>query len=254
MAKTLPQILSKLDKPPAAHNWTLCNHQTQARTTSSLVNLAMGFPTVSYQWALAVIQNVVADNLNEARAIQNLLKICPPSQQQDNLDLLNAFLNHHAQVHYEGIRVFDEFAGQFHAGPDVVVPVRPTVILNKNGILKPLFVIGWATNSLKYYQRRLLASLYDDAIYSLTDLRNSPGEVLLFPKNGYGIRHVEQWNRNSYQLLSKDEIREQVQRFTNARDEARPIIADRFRRRAEQRAQDIAMQRQARAERDSKRP
>jgi len=254
MAKTLPQILAKLDKPPAAHNWALCNHQAQGRTTSSLVNLAMGFPTVSYQWALTVIQNVVADGLNEARAIQNLAKTCPPSQLQDNLDLLNAFLDHHARVNYEGIRVFDEFAGQFRAGPDVVVPVRPTVILNRNGILKPLFVIGWASNTLKYYQRRLLASLYEDAIYSLTDLRNSPGEVLLFPKNGYGIRHLERWERNSYQLLRKDELQEQVQRFTRARDEARPIIADRFQRRAEHRAQDIAMQRQAKAERNSKRP
>lgn len=29
MGKTLPQILAKLDKPPAAHNWALCNHQEQ---------------------------------------------------------------------------------------------------------------------------------------------------------------------------------------------------------------------------------
>lgn len=80
MAKTLSQILAKLDKPPAAHNWALCNHQEKRRTTSSLVNLAMGFPTISYQWATLVIQNVLADGLDDERAVQNLDKICPASQ------------------------------------------------------------------------------------------------------------------------------------------------------------------------------
>ncbi len=249
MAKTLSQILSKLDKPPAAHNWALCNHQEQVRTTTALVNLAMGFPTVSYQWANLVIQNVLADGLSDRRAIQNLERICPPAQLEDNLDFLAAFLVYNEDKGLRGFRVFDEFAGQFLAGPDVSVPVRPAVILNINGILKPLFVIGWATNSLKYYQRRLLSTLYEDAIYSLTDLRESPGEVLFFPKNAYGIRIVDRWDRGSYQLLDKEQLRDQVLRFIQARANARPIIADRYQRRAEQKAREEAARRHA-ADRD----
>jgi len=236
MPKTLQQILSKLDKPPAGHNWALSNHQELARTRSSLVNLAMGFPTVSYQWAHIVIQNTIADQLTDERAIQNLARICPPAQLDDNLELLNAFLSHHGKRRYSGIRVFDEFAGQFHAGPDVAVPVRPTVILNEGGVLRPLFVIGWATNTLRYFQRRLLTSMYEDAIYSLTDLRRSPGEVLLFPKNGYGERKLERWERDTYQPLSRSEIVDQIERFIRARAEARPIIAERFAKRAEEQA------------------
>lgn len=245
MAKTLPQILAKLDKPPAAHNWALCNHREQRRTTTSLVNLAMGFPTISYQWATLVIQNVLADGLSDERAVQNLERICPPSQLEGNLEFLNAFLAYNETRRFRGFRVFDEFAGQFLAGPDVAVPVRPTAILNDGGILKPLFVIGWATNTLKYYQRRLLASLYEDAIYSLTDLRDSPGEVLFFPKNGYGMRTVDRWERGSYQLLSPAELREQVERFVQARSDARPIIADRYRMREERKAREEAARREA---------
>src|SRR4051794_5465757 len=111
MAKTLNQILGKLDKPPAAHNWALCNHQELARTRTCLVNLAMGFPSVSYQWAHIVIQNTIADELSDDRAIQNLARICPVAQFEDNLGLLNAFLTYHAERRYRGIRVFDEFVG-----------------------------------------------------------------------------------------------------------------------------------------------
>ena len=254
MAKTLQQILRKLDKPPAAHNWALCNHQELARTRSSLVNLAMGFPTVSYQWAQTVIQNTIADQLTDERAIQNLERNCPPSQFEDNLEFLNAFLTHHAARRYAGIRVFDEFAGQFHAGPDVAVPVRPTVILNDGIVLKPLFIIPWATNSLRYFQRRLLTSMYEDAIYSLTDLRNSPGEVLLFSRNGYGERKLELWQRDTYEPLSTSEVAEQITRFIQARDEARPVIAARFERRAQEQAADKAERAARRAQRSTSRP
>ena len=252
MAKTLAQILAKLDRPPAAHNWSLCNFQRQSRTTSALVNLAMGFPKVSYQWATLVIQNVLADGLSDDRATQNLEKICPASQFDDNLEFLNAFLTYNASRRLRGFRVFDEFAGQFLAGPDVSVPVRPTIILNDGKVLKPLFIIGWATNSLSYYQRRLLSTLYEDAIYSLTDLRHSPGEVLFFPKNGYGIRTVDQWNRRSFQLLSKEELRDQVHRFTCARQDARPIIAERYKRRLEEKAREEAARRAAARDRPRK--
>lgn len=236
MPKTLPQILSKLDSPPAGHNWALSNHQELARTRSCLVNLAMGFPTVSYYWAHTVIQNTIADQLADDRAIQNLAKICPPSQLDNNLELLNAFLAFNAKRRYVGIRIFDEFVGQFNAGADVAVPVRPTVILNEGGTLRPLFVIPWAKNSLRYYQRRLLASMYEDAIYSLTDLRESPGEVLLLPRDGYGQRRPEVWTRDTYQPLSREEVVEQIRRFVRARDEARPIIAARFAKRAQEQA------------------
>lgn len=245
MAKTLEQILAKLDRPPAAHNWSLCNFPKLARTTSALVNLAMGFPKVSYQWATLVIQYVLADGISDEMAIRVLEAKCPVSQLDDNLEFLSAFLSYNTDKNLKGFRVFDEFSGQFLAGPDVRVPVRPTIILNDDGRLKPLFIIGWATNALSYYQRRLLSTLYEDAIYSLTDLRDSPGEVLFFPKDGYGVRSVDRWDRGSYQLLSHEELRDQVQRFTRARNEARPIIAERYHRRAAEMAKAEAARREA---------
>lgn len=209
------------------------------------MNLALGFPVVSYQWAIGVIQNVIADRLSDQMAITLLAKNCPPSQFDDNLDLLNAFLSYNTTRQFDGLRVFDEFAGRFQAGPDVSVPVRPTVLLREGGVLKPLFIVGWATNTLKYYQRRLLTSIYEDAIFSLTDLRDSPGEVLLFPKNGYGQRTVERWSRDSYEPLSRAELIEQVERYVAARAEARPQITERFAMRAARQAEQRTERRQA---------
>jgi hypothetical protein len=224
MAKKESQILAKLDTPPAAHNWALSNFQEQKRTTSALVNLAIGFPQISYFWAHKTIQIMLADGLSDEQAFNVLQRMCPPSQWEPNLSFLHAFQEHNRTRQYQGIRVYEEFSGFFMAGPDVKVPVRPTAILLENGVLKPLFAIGWAHNNLRFFQRRLLSSMYEDAIYSLTDFRNAPGEVLIFPENGYGLRRPEVWQRDTYQALSHNELSEQVDRYVTARDEARLII------------------------------
>lgn len=240
MAKTEDQILAKLDRPPAAPNWALSNFQEKARTRSALINLALGFPQISYQWAHRVIQIVIADKRSDDQAIELLRRYCPVSQWDHNLSLLHAFLAYNEERRFDGIRVFDEFCGYFMAGPDVSVPVRPTAVIREGGVLKPIFVVGWAHNRLKWYQRRLLTSIYEDAIYSLTDFVNSPGEVLFFPEDGYGVRKADRWERDSYSPLSHEELTEQIERFIEAREEARLAIPLRLR---EQAAKKAAMKR-----------
>jgi hypothetical protein len=226
-------ILAKLDQPPAAHNWARCNRKERARTVTSLVNLALGFPKTSYIWATRTIQDFLAFHLEPDQARNVLRGKCPPSQYEANSELLEAFLSYAETRKFDAIRVYDEFTSSFKAGPNVSIPVRPTAILRENGVLTPLFVIGWAKNSLDYYQRRILTSIIEDAIFTLTDLIYSPGEILFFPRNGYGVRKVEKWERGTYQLLTPKELKEQVERFIAARDEARPIIIQRLRDRAE---------------------
>ena len=240
MAKTEEQVLAKLDKPPAAPNWAVSNFQEKSRTRSALVNLALGFPQISYQWAHRIIQITIADKRSDDEAIKLLRKHCPASQWDHNLSLLHAFLEYNKIRQFDGIQVYDEFCGFFMAGPDVRVPVRPTAVIVEGGVLKPIFVVGWAHNRLKYYQRRLLTSIFEDAIYSLTDFVNSPGEVLFFPENGYGVRKVDRWDRDTYAPLSRDELAAQVERFIQAREEARSVIPVRLR---EQAARKAAMKR-----------
>lgn len=229
MAKSDAQVLAKLDKPPAAHNFARCNHERVAHTARALVNLAVGFPQVSYQWAHKAIQITIADGIDEATSRRILEISCPESQWEDNLNLLNAFLDYNRERQFQGMTVYDEWCGNFIAGDDVTVPVRPTAVLRENGVLKPIFVVGWARNSMTYFQRRLLTSIYEDAIFSLTDFRSSPGEVLFFPKDGYGIRRIDRWNRDSYQRLDHSQLTEQVKRFVEARAQARSIIPTRLR-------------------------
>jgi hypothetical protein len=196
----------------------------------------MGFPIVSYEWATRVIAITIVDQRTDEQAIAILSKICPASQFEANLELLNAFLSYHVIRRFEGFEVFPEWGGWLQAGPNVSVPVRPTVIIRENGKLVPLFVVGWATNPLSYFQYRLLTYMQEDAVYSLTDFRDSPGETLFFTRNGFGMRSAFSMKRGSFMPLSQSEVTEQIERFIVARENARPLIAERFAARAARKA------------------
>jgi hypothetical protein len=246
MAKTISQILSKLDRPPAAHNWALCNYRDKAATTKAMVGLALGFPSISYQWALKIIALKFADGRTDQESTNMLQSICPPMQLEANLELLTTFLQYAADNDMKGIPVLPEYKGHYQAGPNVRVPVSPTTILRSEGKLKPLVIVPWATSKLDTFQRRLLSTLYEDAIYTLTDFANSDGEVLFFPRDKHGVRRAESWSRDHLVPLTKNEIVEQVETFVAARDDAKPIIIETFQRREFERArrQDEATARQ----------
>lgn len=105
------------------------------------------------------------------------------------------------------------------------IPVKPTLVAREGGQLKPVFAFGWKSVPLTIYQRRLLMTILEDAIFSLTDFENSDAEIVFLPEVN-GVRTPEIWHRGDYDLLSQTELRNQLDVFLSAREAAYPIIAD----------------------------
>lgn len=81
---------------------------------------------------------------------------------------------------------------------------------------------------LSLHQRRLLMTMLEDAVFSLTDFQNSPGEFVSFPKgDNSGARSPEIWKRGDYELLGKGEMKEQIETYLRALEAAKRIIAGR---------------------------
>ena len=76
------------------------------------------------------------------------------------------------------------------------------------------------------HQRRLLMTVLEDAVFSLTDFQNSPGEFISFPKGDNSkVRSPEVWKRGDYELLSKAEMKDQIELYLKALAIAKNIIA-----------------------------
>ena len=145
-------------------------------------------------------------------------------------DFVNAFIDYDEVRNYSGLPSYDQDVAAYQIGRDIRVPVKPLVVISENGVLKPIFTVGWATMPLILHQRRLLMTVLEDAVFSLTDFQKSSGEFVSFPKGDNSkTRSPEVWKRGDYELLSKAEMKDQIETYLKALEIAKGIIAGKVR-------------------------
>jgi hypothetical protein len=76
---------------------------------------------------------------------------------------------------------------------------------------------------------RLLATVLEDAVFSLSDFRNSPGEFICFPKDGKepdAVRKPLVWKRGDMDLLSPSELRDCLHMYLDSLEAAKKILRE----------------------------
>ncbi|MEM1132355.1 MAG: hypothetical protein AAGH53_05420 [Pseudomonadota bacterium] len=182
-------------------------------------------PTVSYVEGLKIIRDLVLGwcDINQAKRAAHELKSSP--SRTAVIEFVEAFCQYASTRQYTGVPAFSDFSVSFPIGRELFVPVRPTLVSRENGEFRPTFVFGWKSVPLDDFQRRLLMTILEDAIFSLTDFQNSDAEIIFLPEED-GVRTPEIWNRGDYALLSETQMRNQMELFLSAREMAYPIIEE----------------------------
>jgi len=230
--KKLLKVLRKLDHPPAGPNWArFIHHADPAKTAKSIVRFAKGQPSFNYQPAYRAIKDRIELGISLEIALNVASKKVAPSGLTQNRELVEAFFEYDEERKYSASNPIGFDLEYFRVSREVIVPVAPLCIIREQKKFVPIFLCGWSSNPLLLMQRRLLATMYEDAFLSLTDYQNSPAEILFFPKTENGSddgekkrRAPEVWPRGEYQTLSKKELDECVEVFVAARDIAREVL------------------------------
>lgn len=220
------RLFRKLDRIPGAPNFVRYNFEEVAKTVKAYVQFAKGMPTVSYATGITIIKDLVLGLTEPAQAIDMALRKKESPSREAVITFVTAFCDYAATRNYQATPSYSDFSVSFQIGRDLYLPVKPTLVTREGGQLKPTFVFGWKTVPLNRFQRRLLMTILEDAIFSLTDFCDSDAEIVFLPENDKGIRCPEVWNRGDYELLSDVELRNQMEVFLAAREAAYPIIAD----------------------------
>lgn len=216
-------IYRKLDRIPAAPNFVRYNYDDYNLTLKAYVSFAKGMPTISYRDGLVLIKDLVLGIINTDQA-RKAARILPASPSREAvIEFVDAFCVYSDRRGYLATPAYQDFSTSFSIGRDIYVPVRPTLVARENGQLKPIFVFGWKKVKLDNFQRRLLMTMLEDAIFTLTDFASCDAEIVFLPETD-GKREAEVWHRGDYNLLSPAELRNQVEIFLSAREAAYPII------------------------------
>jgi len=225
----LLKVLRKLDRPPAGPNWVRFVFDEPVRTAKAILRFAKGQPPFNYQPGYRAIRDRIELGIGLETALRVATAKGAPAGRQQNLELVEAFFEYDVTRRYSASNPIDFDSEFFRVSRDVVIPVAPLTIIREKGSFVPIFVCGWTENPLTQTQRRLLATIYEDAFLSLTDYQDSPAEVLFFPKEGSGAdreRKPEVWHRGTYELLSESELSRCVEIFIEAREMARMILME----------------------------
>jgi hypothetical protein len=234
-------VMKKLERPPSAHNWVRYIYPEELKTAKAIVTFATAAPQVTYSAGMPIIRDRITLKLDRATANTAASTRGHKKSRPHVVDFVNAFFDYDEVRNYSGLPSYDQEVAAYQVSRNIRVPVKPLVVISETGFLKPIFLVGWATMPLSVHQRRLLMTILEDAVFSLTDFQNSPGEFLSFPKgDNSGVRSAEVWKRGDYELLSKREMKEQVEVYLAALDLAKRIVAGRATAEREQTAPDAA--------------
>lgn len=218
-------LFRKLDRIPGAPNFVRYNFAELVKTTKAYVQFAKGMPTVSYAPGITLVKDLVLGLIHADQAKKAAGRLPESPSKAAVIQFVDAFCIYAEGRRYLATPAYSDFAASFPIGRDLFIPVKPTLVAREDGQLKPVFVFGWKSVPLTTYQRRLLMTILEDAIFSLTDFENSDAEIVFLPEVN-GVRTPEVWHRGDFELLSQIELRNQLDVFLSAREAAYPIIAD----------------------------
>jgi hypothetical protein len=218
--------IKKIERPPSAHNWVRYIYPEELKMAKAIVTFVTAAPQVTYSAGLQIVRDRILFKLDRETADNAANNRGHRKSRPYVAEFVKAFIDYDEIRNYSGLPSYDQDVAAYQINRDIRVPVKPLVVISENGILKPIFVVGWATMPLVLRQRRLLMTMLEDAVFSLTDFQNSPGEFVSFPKgSNSGSRSPEIWRRGDYELLGKSEMKEQIEAYLRALETAKSIIA-----------------------------
>lgn len=218
---------NKLSRPPYAHNWVRNLDPDKGKTTKNLVNLARGFPTKVYKAAEPIIHDRIMFGLDRETALNAAATTGRANSREIVSEYVRAFLDFDEMRQYSHRTAFDDMVEPFRVGKGISVPVKPIINIVENGKIRPIFSVGWASFPLTNWQLRMLATVFEDAVFSLRDFRDSEGEFVCFPKNGKdedAEREPLVWHRGDYETFSKPELTGYLEMYLDALEAAKEIL------------------------------
>ena len=194
-------LFRKLDRIPGAPNFVRYNFEDLTKTLKAYVGFAKGMPTISYAQGLIIAKDLVLGmtGIDQAKIAARMMKESP--SRAAIIEFIDAFCVYAEERDYQATPSYCDFITHFAIARDLFIPVKPTLVAREGGQLKPIFVFGWKSVPLTIFQRRLLMTILEDAIFSLTDFEDSDAEIVFLPEVD-GVRSPEIWHRGDYELLS----------------------------------------------------
>ncbi|GAA0302150.1 hypothetical protein GCM10009087_09900 [Sphingomonas oligophenolica] len=232
MKATLETILKKVANPPAPQNWVrLIVADDQLSTAIRIANLALGIPAFNYVIGMKMCHDRVQYKLELDTALKATAGYGAPAGREQNGEFVRAFWEYDKTRQYSEARCLDSYNGFFPISRHVKIPTKPTFTILENKQQIPVVLCGWKTVPLDLSQRRIISTVYESGLFSYGAYRHSPAEIVFFPEFETETgpqRFAEVWRRGDYGTLPASELRDLLEFYSLAQEQAIPIIQEKW--------------------------
>ena len=232
-------VARKIDRPPAAQNFSRLNEPGDVhKTASRIVSFALGMPAFNYEPGNKACRDKVQFNLNLETARHSVLNCGAPAGRESNESFVEAFFAFDEERGYSRAQFEASYEGRYLISRAVHVPTKPTFTVYENGELIPVILCGWKSIPLNAEQIRLWMTLLESGLFSYSDYQRSPAEVVIFPENQFGKESARRplvIRRGDYELFSETRMREIAVEFVQAQELALPIARNQWEERERRR-------------------
>lgn len=236
---TFEKVEKKLFRPPAAHNVArLLDPSSEIRTTNNIAKFAVGIPSFNYLPATKVCSDRVALGIDLKTGVNAVNQSGSPAGREQNEKLVRAFFEHDEKRGFSKLKVIESYKGQYRISRETSVPTAPTFTVLENGKQVPIVLCGWKSVDLSREQIRAWLTMLESGLFSYSDYRSSPWEVLLFPEIGDGLdatRRATIIRPGDYQFFSEADMRELATMYARAQHAAIPIARELWQKREDRR-------------------
>jgi hypothetical protein len=215
-------VIKRLLRPPSVVNWVRHNFRRLDDTQRGLLRFAQSPPKHSLAEAYVICEAIVTDRISLKQAEACVDRIKHPMTQKAAHEIVPAFFAYATENGLEGLSAFKGFRTPYPIGraPDgstMTIPVVPTFTLLEDGVLNPVFMIGWSSLSLNGYQKQLLSTIIRNAILTQQDFLNSDATVICTPRFSFAeARHLRVWSVREYATLTEAQLQQQFERYGSA--------------------------------------
>lgn len=225
----MSKLVKKLKRPPYVHNLVRYIKDDVDSTTKALVSFAKGYPLYTYVAGNSIIFDRLLLNLDRNTAMKAVLNKGHKNSRMHNSEYIKAFYDFDEDRGLSRMPAFDQMVAPYRINREISVPVKPLAVLTESGRLNAIFSVGWQTMPLSNMQWRLLMTMMEDAVFTLTDFHDAHGEFCSFPrsiKTDKNSRKPQIVKRGDFDLLSKAVMQEKLDIYLQALEKARLILSE----------------------------
>ena len=220
---------TKIDRPPAAENWSRLQNPQVDRTARNIFNFVRSSPVWNYNPSRKAARFYIEDGISREMGLKVATMKGNPLGHKYNVEVVHAWFDMVAKTPIEGVRAFDRLDERLPIGPGLFVPVKPLTVIREGGQFAPIFFNPWSEIAFDDFQASLYMTALEASIFRLTDFEDSPGRIIFLPKIvcGSGEKHRRPvvWERGQHTLLSQAELNDQIRVFCESKEIARKMYA-----------------------------